>query len=74
MDNYLPHSTLADMNATHLDIERIRIAAHTRAVDMLATAVSLSLIVINGNGKLNKVEQDTINYAAKILRQMAEGK
>ena len=75
MDNYLPHSTLADMNATHLDIERVRIAAMHRAQDMLEVAMSLRSLVDKTHpfGFIPK-DYRTIMFASDILEQLAEGK
>ena len=70
MDKYLPHSTLADMNATHLDIELVRIAARSRSLELLHMA-----------DELDRLESaDEIDFClildrvAATLRQLAEGK
>jgi hypothetical protein len=71
MDKYLPHSTLADMNATHLDIERVRIAAQQRADELIRLAINLEMISYCAPWNPHI---DTIDKAAATLRQLAEGK
>jgi hypothetical protein len=76
MDKYLPHSTLADMNATHLDIERIRIAAKLLSEDMFQTAHRLQCVAdeLEEHGCLLENEYQMMLHACATLRQLAEGK
>ena len=69
MDKYLPHSTLADMNATHLDIERVRIAAQQRAEEMVILADALEF-----RAQCADEGWTVMLRAAELLRQLAEGK
>jgi hypothetical protein len=74
MDKYLPHSTLADMNATHLDIERIRLAANIRKKEILDAADEVAYIAKLMYDYGNIWEYERLTNASGILSQLAEGK
>jgi len=75
MDEYLPHSKLADMDtqSTPQDIQRIKQAAMDRATRFIHMADKLALIANQGTVQLAS-ERHVLHAAAEEFRQLSEGR